>query len=71
MLGRVHGGTRLRAHAFIKRWLVGELVNNTIGIKDVGGPFHGRTELVQFSADGTLPTSLRASGGRVGRNHHI
>ncbi|WP_285530476.1 hypothetical protein, partial [Streptomyces lavendulae] len=31
--------------ALIRRWLAGETVNNTVGIKIVGGPFVGvRTE---------------------------
>ncbi|MEW1569736.1 hypothetical protein AB0454_43280 [Streptomyces sp. NPDC093509] len=48
----------------IHRWLVGEVVNNTVGIKLNGGPFNGRTKIVQLDQDGLPPAQLRARGGR-------
>ncbi len=48
----------------IHRWLAGETVNNTVGIKIVGGPFHGRTKIVTLASDGTPPQRFRARGGR-------
>ena len=47
----------------IHRWLVGEVVNNTVGIKVTGGPFNGRTKIVQLDRDGLPPARLRARGG--------
>jgi hypothetical protein len=48
----------------IRRWLAGETVNNTVGIKIVGGPFDGRTKIVTLSSDGTPPQRFRARPGR-------
>lgn len=48
----------------IHRRLAGEVVNNTIGIKLTGGPFNGRTNIVQLDQDGLPPARLRARGGR-------
>lgn len=48
----------------IARWLAGEVVNNTVGIRIVGGPFDGRTKIVTLSSDGTPPQRFRARGGR-------
>ncbi|MFD7491196.1 hypothetical protein ACFV8T_02075 [Streptomyces sp. NPDC059832] len=48
----------------IHRWLAGEVVNNTVGIKLTGGPFSGRTKIVQLDQDGLPPARLRARGGR-------
>lgn len=47
----------------IHRWLVVEVVNNTVGIKVTGGPFNGRTKIVQLDKDGLPPARLRARGG--------
>lgn len=52
----------------IHRWLAGEVVNNTVGIKLTGGPFNGRTKIVQLDRDGLPPARLRASGG-LGQTH--
>ncbi|WP_138430314.1 MULTISPECIES: hypothetical protein [Streptomyces] len=49
----------------VHRWLAGETVNNTVGIRIVGGPFSGRTKIVHLCQDGTPPSPLRASGGLV------
>jgi hypothetical protein len=43
----------------IGRWLAGEVVNNTVGIKIVGGPFHGKTRIVSLDPDGAPPSSFR------------
>lgn len=43
----------------IGRWLAGEVVNSTVGIKIVGGPFHGKTRIVSLDADGTPPSRFR------------
>ncbi|MEU4777328.1 hypothetical protein [Micromonospora sp. NPDC023633] len=55
----------------IRRWLAGETVNNTVGIKIVGGPFEGRTKIVHLHQDGTPPSPLRATGGPAGPTRHI
>ncbi|MER6781935.1 MULTISPECIES: hypothetical protein [unclassified Streptomyces] len=47
----------------VHRWLAGEVVNNTVGIKLTGGPFNGRTKIVQLDQDGLPPARLRARGG--------
>lgn len=54
----------------IDRWLAGEVVNNTVGIKVVGGPFGGRTKIVLLGQDGTPPALLHASGGPAGPTRH-
>jgi hypothetical protein len=43
----------------IGRWLAGEVVNNTVGIKIVGGPFHGKTRIVSLNPDGAPPSHFR------------
>ncbi|MGW2115163.1 hypothetical protein [Streptomyces zhihengii] len=48
----------------IHRWLAGEVVNNTVGIKLTGGPFDGRAKFVQLDQDGLPPARLHARGGR-------
>ncbi|MFE9121337.1 hypothetical protein [Streptomyces sp. NPDC007172] len=48
----------------VHRWLAGEAVNNTVGIKLTGGPFNGRTKIVQLDQDGLPPARLRARGGQ-------
>ncbi|GAA3281039.1 hypothetical protein GCM10010260_84340 [Streptomyces filipinensis] len=48
----------------VHRWLTGEVVNNTVGIKLTGGPFNGRTKIVQLNQDGLPPSRLRARGGQ-------
>ncbi|MFC8454411.1 hypothetical protein [Kitasatospora sp. NPDC057223] len=54
----------------IDRWLAGEVVNDTVGIKVVGGPFDGRTKIVHLGQDGTPPALIRASGGPAGPTRH-
>ena len=44
----------------IRRWLAGEVVNNTVGIKIVGGPFDGKTRIVSLDADRAPPSRFRA-----------
>ena len=48
----------------IHGWLAGEVVNNTVGIKLTGGPFNGRTKIVQLDQDGLPPARFRARGGQ-------
>ncbi|MFK0046020.1 hypothetical protein ACIQU4_18260 [Streptomyces sp. NPDC090741] len=48
----------------VHRWLAGEVVNNSVGIKLTGGPFNGRTKIVQLDHDGLPPARLRARGGQ-------
>lgn len=50
----------------IHRWLTGEVVNNTVGIKLTGGPFDGETKIVQLGPDGFHPHGfvLAAAGDR-------
>lgn len=55
----------------VNRWLAGEIVNNTVGIRVVGGPFEGRTKIVHLRQDGTPPSPLRASGGPAGPTRHV
>ncbi|MFF7279720.1 hypothetical protein [Streptomyces griseorubiginosus] len=55
----------------IHRWLAGEVVNNHVGIKVVGGPSNGRTKIVQLGPDGTPPAQFRTSGGRAEPDHHL
>ncbi|WP_150130629.1 hypothetical protein [Streptomyces sp. 150FB] len=55
----------------VHRWLIGEAVNNTVGIQVVGGPFEGRTKIVHLRQDGTPPSPLRASGGPAGPTRHV
>ena len=43
----------------IGRWLAGEVVNNTVGIKIAGGPFHGKTRIVSLDPDGAPPPRFR------------
>lgn len=43
----------------IDRWLAGEVVNNTVGIEIVGGPFHGKTRIVSLDPDGAPPSRFR------------
>ncbi|CAN3978434.1 hypothetical protein [Kitasatospora purpeofusca] len=54
----------------IDRWLAGEVVNNAVGIKVVGGPFDGRIKIVLLGQDGTPPALIRASGGPAGPTRH-
>ncbi|MFD8825739.1 hypothetical protein ACFV1C_25725 [Streptomyces sp. NPDC059605] len=49
----------------IRRWLAGEIVNNTVGIKIVGGPFDGRTKIVELSQAGLPPAGFRGRPGRA------
>jgi hypothetical protein len=49
--------------ALIRRWLAGEIVNNTVGIKIVGGPFNGRTKIVQLDQAGAPPAGFRGRPG--------
>ena len=51
--------------ALIRRWLAGEVVNNTVGIKMVGGPFNGRTKIVQLDQAGLPPAGFRGRPGRA------
>ncbi|MFI8917352.1 hypothetical protein ACIGW4_37915 [Streptomyces sp. NPDC053513] len=55
----------------IDRWLAGEVVNNNVGIKVVGGPFDGRTKIVLLDGDGMPPAVIRASGGPAGPSRHL
>lgn len=55
----------------VHRWLAGETVHNTVGIRVVGGPFNGRTKIVHLCQDGTPPSPLRASGGPAGPTQHL
>jgi len=48
----------------IERWLRGEVVNNTVGITTYGGPFHGRTRIVELDEQGRPPARQRARGSR-------
>ncbi|MEV4754564.1 hypothetical protein AB0J86_05535 [Micromonospora sp. NPDC049559] len=43
----------------IRRWLKGEIVNRTTGIRMLGGPRHGRFKIVELGADGQPPPGLR------------
>jgi len=54
----------------LHRWLAGETVNNTVGIKVVGGPDSG-TKIVHLCQDGTPPSPLRTSGGPAGQTQHL
>ncbi|MFD6248217.1 hypothetical protein [Streptomyces roseolus] len=54
----------------IDRWLSGEVVNNAVGIKVVGGPFDGRTKIVFVGEDGTPPAVIGTSGGPAGPTRH-
>ncbi|MFH9953720.1 hypothetical protein ACH4OX_05800 [Streptomyces roseolus] len=56
--------------ALIRRWVAGETVNNTVGIKFIGGPFAGRTKIVLLDEDGLPPAVIRASGGSAGPSRH-
>ncbi|SEG85497.1 hypothetical protein SAMN05216223_11678 [Actinacidiphila yanglinensis] len=55
----------------VNRWLAGETVDNTVGIRVVGGPFDGRTKIVHLRQDETPPSPLRASGGPAGPTRHV
>jgi hypothetical protein len=55
----------------IHRWLAGEVVNNHVGIKVVGGPFEGRTKIVRLDQSLRPPLRLRASGGPAGPTKHV
>ncbi|MFJ3505539.1 hypothetical protein [Streptomyces sp. NPDC090135] len=49
----------------IRRWLAGETINNTVGIKVVKGPFQGRTKIVDLDQAGLPPVGFRARPGRT------
>ncbi|MFD4134986.1 hypothetical protein [Streptomyces goshikiensis] len=51
--------------ALIRRWLSGETVNNTVGIKIVSGPFNGRTKIVELDQSGLPPAGFRGRPGRT------
>ncbi|MFD8323931.1 hypothetical protein [Kitasatospora purpeofusca] len=51
--------------ALIGRWLAGETVNNTVGIKVISGPFHGRTKIVELDQSGLPPAGFRCRPGRT------
>ncbi|MGW4781431.1 hypothetical protein ACWEPA_32830 [Streptomyces filamentosus] len=55
----------------IDRWLAGEVVNNHVGIKVVGGPFDGRTKIMPLDGDGMPCAVLCASGGPAGPSRHL
>ncbi|GAA3833187.1 hypothetical protein ACFQ0G_45750 [Streptomyces chiangmaiensis] len=55
----------------IRRWLAGEVVNNTTGIKIVGGPFKGQIKIVRLRPDGTPLSPLPAPGRQVGPTRHV
>ncbi|MGW0946512.1 hypothetical protein ACWD4O_28760 [Streptomyces sp. NPDC002623] len=46
----------------IERWLHGEVVDNTVGIRMRGGPFHGRTRIVELDEQRRPPARQRALG---------
>lgn len=50
----------------IHRWLAGEVVNNTVGIKLTGGPFNGRINIVQLDQDGLPPPGTPPCSRRPG-----
>ncbi|GIG56048.1 hypothetical protein Lfu02_04200 [Longispora fulva] len=47
----------------IQRRLAGDVINNTVGINIIGGPFDGRTRIVDLGEHGTPPARLRARRG--------
>lgn len=49
----------------IRRWLAGEVVNNTVGIKIVGGPFNGQTKIVELDQAGLPPEAFRGRPGQA------
>ncbi len=51
--------------ALIRRWLAGETVDNTVGIKIVSGPFHGQTKIVELDQSGLPPAGFRGRPGRT------
>ncbi|MEU4172752.1 hypothetical protein AB0F46_38430, partial [Streptomyces sp. NPDC026665] len=50
--------------ALIARWVRGEVVDNTVGIKVRGGPFNGRTRIVELNERHQPPQRQRARGSR-------
>ena len=46
----------------IERWLRGEVVDNTVGIRTHGGPCHGRTRIVELDEQRRPPARQRARG---------
>jgi hypothetical protein len=48
----------------IERWLRGEVLHNTVGIRMRGGPFHGRFRIVELDDQRHPPARQRASGSR-------
>ncbi|MFJ3672520.1 hypothetical protein ACIPSE_39285 [Streptomyces sp. NPDC090106] len=51
--------------ALVRRWLAGKAVNNTVGIKIVGGPFNGRTKIVELDQSGLPPAGFPGRPGRT------
>ncbi|WP_424213167.1 hypothetical protein ACN20G_14365 [Streptomyces sp. BI20] len=51
--------------ALIRRWLAGETVYNTVGIKIVSGPFRGRTKIVELDQSGLPPEGFRGRPGQT------
>ncbi|MER5880385.1 hypothetical protein ABT119_31255 [Streptomyces sp. NPDC001910] len=50
--------------ALIARWVRGEVVDNTVGIKVRGGPFNGRIRIVELNERHQPPQRQRARGSR-------
>ncbi|MFD6825165.1 hypothetical protein ACFWC5_33115 [Streptomyces sp. NPDC060085] len=50
--------------ALIARWVRGEVVDNTVGIKMRRGPFNGRTRIVELNERHQPPQRQRARGSR-------
>jgi hypothetical protein len=48
----------------IAQWVRGEVIDNTVGIKVRGGPFNGRTRIVELDERHQPPQRQRARGSR-------
>ncbi|WP_418955206.1 hypothetical protein [Streptomyces tritici] len=59
------GDERSEHLVLIRRWLAGEIVNNTVGIEIVDGPFTGRTKIVELDQTGLPPAGFRGRPGRA------
>ncbi|MEU8762322.1 hypothetical protein [Streptomyces sp. NPDC048659] len=49
----------------IRRWLSGEVVNGSVGIKIVGGPLDGKTKIVALDDEALPPVGFRAGSAGV------
>jgi hypothetical protein len=53
----------------VQRWLAGDVVRGSVGIRLVGGPYDGRKQIVDLDAEGNPPPTVRGGTFGVGVWH--